>query len=240
MRSCGIEGCEQKHLAKGLCKLHYERAKRGTAMDYEPTVRPPICTIDGCVRATLARGLCGAHYQRAATGRPLDAPMRPRSRSLVERFWEKVDRRGADECWPWRGSIDSRGYGAIYIGSPLRTRIASRLSYELAHGLDVGSLSRESVVCHRCDNPPCVNPAHLWLGDHQSNAQDAIRKGRLVVPRRVGESAPAAKLTEAQAARALRDAASVAELAAEFGVSETCIQDIRARRTWRHLKEEAA
>lgn len=97
----------------------------------------------------------------------------------AERFWAKVDRTGGpDACWPWLATPNPSGYGVAYAGkSPTgqnRTRLAHRVAWELAKGSDPGT----AFVLHRCDNPPCCNPAHLFLGDAEANARDMAAKGR--------------------------------------------------------------
>jgi hypothetical protein len=97
------------------------------------------------------------------------------NRSLAERFWEKVDRSG--ECWTWTASKIGRGYGQIGI-TRSRSDRAHRVSWRLAHG----EIPNGLCVLHRCDNPSCVNPAHLFLGTKGDNAADRQKKGRTVAP----------------------------------------------------------
>ena len=100
------------------------------------------------------------------------------SKPLEERFWAKVDKRGPEECWPWLGANDSkRGYGTTWDGG--RRRKATHVSWELHHGQPFPS---GMAACHSCDNPPCVNPAHIWPGTQSDNLLDARRKGRVTMP----------------------------------------------------------
>jgi len=98
-------------------------------------------------------------------------------------------------------------------------------------------------VCHRCDNPPCVNPGHLFLGTAEDNSHDARDKGRLMVPVLVGESAPPAVLTEGMVRQIISRRAAgerLRVLATEFGVSEATISSIARGQTWRHIERKEA
>lgn len=101
------------------------------------------------------------------------APVPP----IEERFWAKVNK--TETCWLWTGAKQRLGYGHISIGND-RFTSAHRLAYELANGPIPDGL----FACHRCDNPACVRPDHLFLGTQQDNLRDAWRKGRGVIPSR--------------------------------------------------------
>lgn len=91
----------------------------------------------------------------------------------LERFWEKVDKNAPNGCWVWGGCKWWNGYGVYYAAPKTRVK-AHRYSWELHFGPIPDGL----VVCHSCDNPSCVNPSHLWLGQQHQNVADRDRKGR--------------------------------------------------------------
>lgn len=94
-----------------------------------------------------------------------------RTRPWQVRFFEKVDLSG--DCWVWTGARTA-GYGTLFRNG--RHERASRLAWEIATG---SPPPPDLLVCHHCDNPPCVRPSHLFLGTDRDNAQDAISKGRV-------------------------------------------------------------
>lgn len=158
--------------------------------------------------------------------------------SLVRRFWAKVDKRGADECWEWTGSR-TRNYGQLASERSRPPYKAHRLSWVIHRGPIPAGLH----VCHSCDNPPCVNPAHLWLGTDDDNHKDMIRKGRRDYSKTNfarGERVNTAKLT-AQQVREIRerytgDRKTLALLSLEYGITVANILNVIERKTWRHIE----
>ena len=92
-------------------------------------------------------------------------------RALDERFWEKIQ--VTDECWEFQGAKSQFGYGVFQMGRGIGTRHAHILAWELARGPRNGMW-----VLHKCDNPPCCRPDHLYLGTQADNARDMSRRGR--------------------------------------------------------------
>lgn len=153
-----------------------------------------------------------------------------RARPLFERYAEKVDRRGPDECWPWLGAT-SGGYGTI--GCDRKTLKAHRVGWELAHG----PIPEGMQVLHSCDHPPCQNPAHWFLGTHQINMADRDAKGRQGDHR--GTANGRAKLTERDLpvikALVLWSGFSRTAVAREYGVSIFPVSALLRGITWRHV-----
>lgn len=139
-------------------------------------------------------------------------------RPLPIRFWEKVEKAGPDDCWIWTGGTFADGYGAINVdGVPKR---APRVSYELS----TGPIPKGLRIRHSCDNPLCVNPAHLIPGTAKDNSQDMVARQR---------QARNTKLTDEQVQEIRHADSTLAELAATYGVSVGLIGAIRGKRGYR-------
>lgn len=126
-------------------------------------------------------------------------------------FWLRVERRGPSECWPWKGRVMKarRGYGRLTFDG--RMIGAHRMALSLTTGGDCPGL----FACHRCDNPVCCNPAHLFWGTHQDNMDDCAAKGR--------RRGAAPKIDRGRLLDRRAQGASYSVLAAEFGVNQSSI-----------------
>lgn len=130
-------------------------------------------------------------------------------------------------CWLWTENTNDRGYAMVWDDG--KHKRAARLAYSLVHSDILPNLE----VCHRCDNRLCINPDHLFLGTHQENMDDMVRKGRAAD--QLGSKHHMAKLSEAQVV-AIRNENRVARLVAEdYGVSKSTIFAIWNRQNWSHL-----
>lgn len=141
-----------------------------------------------------------------------------------ERFWKRVNK--TQGCWIWTGGKDSAGYGQISV------RRKKERTHRLAWLLTLGRIPKGMFVCHKCDNPSCVNPAHLFLGSNRDNMEDKIRKKRHVF----GERTPNSKLTVGDV-RFIRSCKSMThvEMAKIFGVCSQTIDSVVNHKNWAHV-----
>lgn len=147
---------------------------------------------------------------------------------LWKRLWPKI-KYPNNGCWEWQGNKDKDGYGTLRWRGEQRTH---RVAWTLFHG----KIQRGLYVLHKCDNPSCVNPTHLFIGDAKLNASDMISKGRQRHP--CGSVHHMAKLTENQVReirRKYKAGTRQSELAIRFGIKYVTINHIVCRRTWKHI-----
>ena len=141
----------------------------------------------------------------------------------IKHFAEKVDKRGTEECWEWKGEKSPQGYGITMAGGRLET--APRLTWQFFFG----DIPKGQSVLHRCDNPSCVNPYHLFLGTQQDNIQDSYKKGRgthqklsWIEVRQIRELYPTGKFSQSV-------------LAEMFGVTQGNISAVCRRRSYGYI-----
>lgn len=162
---------------------------------------------------------------------------------LPLRFWPRVAKASSDACWHWQGTVDKRGYGAVaakhFVG-----RLGWKLhrAHRVAYALTFGGVPEDLAVLHRCDNPPCCNPAHLFLGTIADNNRDMREKGRgyhLGPKKQNGEQNDSAKLTEndVRAMRAMYAAGGVTyqDVADRFHVANAQAWRVVNRQRWAHI-----
>ena len=149
-------------------------------------------------------------------------------KSDKDRIFNNINSMTDNGCWEWMGTKLRGGYGGLSVRG--KTWQAHRFSYVVF----IGEIPDGMLVCHACDNPSCVNPNHLFLGTHKTNAEDRVKKKRSSV----GESFPKSKLKE-QEILEIRRYASLGvtrrTLAKMFRVGSTCITYVVNKRTWRHI-----
>lgn len=180
--------------------------------------------------------------------------------SASERFWSHVDIRNTDECWPWMAFRDNDGYGKFHVNEG-RCIAAHRFCYEDYYGV---SIPTELMGLHRCDNPPCCNPAHIYPGNQEQNMRDRDERKRTATGDRNGSKRSGHKIAEGQRLRydkrpesfvrgelhtnaklnadkvnemrRLRDEGMLySELGQRFNVTAATAQFVCTRKGWKHV-----
>lgn len=197
-----------------------------------------VCSIPECSAPARSRGWCYPHYKRWwRHGDPLAGVGFAPGVLLRHRLDTHIDSSGGPgACWPWIGANKAGGYGQLRWKG--KNTQATHLIYELYYGH--GPTDEKPLVCHHCDNPPCCNPRHLFLGSYLDNVRDSMEKGRATDPPILcGEECPNAKLTEDQV-REIRQCYALGrisqpQLAHEYGVTQANISSILHRKSWKHV-----
>lgn len=143
---------------------------------------------------------------------------------VVARFWSKVDVRRPGVCWPWRARArHAHGYGIFKVSTQVGVVRAHRFAYELVHG----AVPADTVVRHRCDNPPCCNPRHLIPGTQVQNVDDMVRGDR----QRNGTTR-----LSAEQVQTIRDRLASGErqqhLAEQYGICQSQVSQIKTGKRW--------
>jgi hypothetical protein len=193
---------------------------------------PKVCCIKGCDLKTVALGLCNKHWRRNKKyGSPMATMIHPsmfKGMSAIDRFYTRIDTSG--DCWLWKAGKDRDRYPSFFAK-------VDGVSFERAHRFSYayfkGPIAKGLSVCHKCDNPSCVNPDHLFLGTTKENIADMMAKGRRHVNQ--GELSGKAILTEKQVRAIMLDPRPHPVLAHEYGVTASTISGIKLKTSWRHI-----
>ena len=150
-------------------------------------------------------------------------------KSVLDRFWKKVNKAAPDGCWEWTAQTSELGYGRLKVNS--NPCYAHRVSWEIHNG----DIPNGLCVLHSCDNPPCCNPSHLFLGTHADNAADRTLKGRTCRrSRNRGEKNGSSILTEilVREIRLNKEKKTQVQLTRIYNVSRSTINNILNRKSW--------
>ena len=194
-----------------------------------------VCSRYWCNDEVKARGLCKNCYTRWLKTGDVSKPPRRKVRAdatpeeRLEFYGWDVTETG---CWEWRGRRDKKNYGVMSLRD-VRQTFAHRVAYDVWCGV----LDEKLCVLHRCDNPPCINPDHLWLATNKENLLDMTRKfrGNTTVMTEDGvRQVRAARETFSGERGELTPLAE--SLAAQYGVSISTIRSIWSHRTWKVIE----
>lgn len=232
MKICSIEGCDKKVFCRGWCSTHYNRWQKYKDPLFRKTIKNEgrKCKHGDCQEKEVRRGYCTKHYQRFnKKGTTDDAVLKNQASLSVKRRIELNTVKTENGCWEWQKRTDKNGYGVITVNDT--TLRAHRVSYEEF----VGEIADGLHVLHKCDNPTCINPEHLFLGTNAENMKDKVNKGRHAF----GEKAGHAKLTEEQVIeikKRLAAGESVNSFEKEYPVSGRALRLIKNGTNWAHIK----
>ena len=195
-----------------------------------------FCSMEECDRPVKGKGYCNLHYKRVwRYGSPFITKHNfGIGKTPEERFWSRVDKTSGlgptGECWEWQGKITHHfGYGKVTING--NTEMVHRAAWILSKGI-----YPRLFILHSCDNPRCVNPAHLREGTKKDNSQDAIKRNRMPI----GAQRPNAILNDAKAHRikVLRgQGVKLKQIAVLLDIAEHLVVGVIYGKSWRHVKD---
>lgn len=218
---CSISDCQNRHYANGYCSKHRARWKRhGDPLTLKQTpINGKQCIAGNCDRLMFAHPYCRVHYYRIKTHGDLDTVLH--RRFSLDEFWNNkiITDRG---CWEWQG-VKRKGYGAVCLTVHGKKLIdAHRIAWSLANGQ-----TPDGMILHKCDNPPCFNPEHLYRGTFHDNARDRTLRQR----REYALNASKVQIIRGM----LIQGHSQAVIASKMGVHQTAISSIKRGKTWSHV-----
>lgn len=153
---------------------------------------------------------------------------------FISRFWSKVDKKAPNECWVWKGSFKENGYPQLGVGSITNGTRTMRMAHRLSWLIHFGEVPPKQFVLHHCDNPKCVNPNHLYLGNNADNMRDAANRNRICN----GTRHSFAKLNPAKVRRIRKlfsKGKNCHQIAKSLGVASATIQQVIEGQTWRRV-----
>lgn len=155
---------------------------------------------------------------------------------IRERLYSRVSINPITGCWEWNGSKSEKGYGRTIVGSRKDRSRKTISTHRLSYILNFGEIPEGMEVCHKCDNPCCVNPDHLFVGTHRDNMDDRERKGRNKPQK--GEKNGRAKLTEVDI-MAIKEKRKIGvpyyKIAEEYGVHKRTVMDAVSGKNWAYV-----
>lgn len=174
---CTVDGCFSERCSKLYCQKHYRRNKLyGDPLVLKNERNDGKCSVPGCYSKSAKKGLCDKHYSRLQKHGSTDACKferdNPDKMSIMERIKKNKKVNRSTGCWEWQKFRNKHGYGKItYEGKKW-------IVHRLAFSVFVDKIPEGGLVLHKCDNPCCCNPSHLYLGNHSDNNNDVIRRDR--------------------------------------------------------------
>jgi hypothetical protein len=189
------------------------------------------CSFEGCLNNASRVGLCASHYNQKRAGKELK-PLQLQYHGYTEekRFMQRVKKVDSG-CWEWQGSTNAEGWHGQWRNKSGGIELTHRASWRMFNG----EIPKGIFVLHKCDNPICVNPKHLFLGTQSDNAKDMWIKNRGNPGKSQGEKHGMAKVNEETVREIRSSSESGVALANKFGISRTTVSEIRKRKTWCHI-----
>ena len=205
---------------------------RALSMNGEAT-----CSVEDCDYPAKTKGMCHAHYCRSRSGRNWSGSIVRRGlrkgilEPWIERSMLQAYGSSTEKCFEWPHGGNRDGYGVVYVQG--KSVLVTRFMAELCLGR---RLSSKECVCHQCDNPPCCNPWHLFVGTQKDNLADARQKGRLSFHK--GEDNFSSKVNKRdvlQIRRRRNNGETYSSLGRRFNLSVNGVKKICLRKTWAHV-----
>jgi hypothetical protein len=201
-------------------KIMNDRVKKGS-------LKGLICSVHECAEPMHAKQMCKRHYKQFHRTGAVRIGLVGKHGPISERFWHHVDKKSDAECWNWKGHLDKDGYGSLR--TPKTQVRAHRVSFQIHNDQSIDGL----IVRHLCNNPSCVNPAHLAVGTQVDNMRDRELAGN--TPR--NEAHKNCKFSDLIVEAVIAGTGTYKQIADRFSMSESQVGNIK-RKAQRHIKNK--